>query len=68
MVPFDMISVEIEPVYRDYAGWERPIDHAKNRIELPQQARRFITQLEQHLDVPITMISVGPERDELLVE
>lgn len=68
MVPFDMMAEEIEPVYRDYAGWERPIDHAKNRIELPQQARRFITQLEQHLDVPITMISVGPERDELLVE
>lgn len=68
MVPFDMMAEEIEPVYSDYAGWERPIDHAKNRIELPQQARRFITQLEQHLDVPITMISVGPERDELLVE
>lgn len=68
MVPFDMMAEEIEPVYRDYAGWERPIDHAKNRIELPQQARRFITQLEQHIDVPITMISVGPERDELLVE
>ena len=50
------------PIYEDFAGWERPIHDVRSLADLPENARRYVTALEEHAGVPIVLVSVGPER------
>jgi adenylosuccinate synthase len=50
------------PVYEDFPGWDRPIHGVRSLSDLPDEARRYVTALEEHAGVPIVLVSVGPER------
>ncbi len=65
-LPYDLTGVEIEPVYRSFPGWNSNLDSIDQYGELPERLRHYIDFLEGALDTPITMISLGPERDRLL--
>ncbi|BBM89207.1 adenylosuccinate synthetase [Spirochaetota bacterium] len=55
------------PIYKEFQGWKEPIDKTTRKYEdLPAKARVFIDFLEQFLNCPITMISIGPERTALI--
>ncbi len=57
-----------EPEYETLPGWKAEISHVRSRQALPPAARAYVAYLEHRLGVPIRMISVGPERDETIVE
>lgn len=57
-----------EPEYETLPGWRAEISHVRSRQALPPAARAYVAYLEHRLGVPIRMISVGPERDETIVE
>jgi len=67
-LPYDICEVELTPHYRSYPGWEQSLDEVQDYVELPQDARAFIEVLEKALEVPVTMVSTGPERSRLLVK
>lgn len=50
------------PVYDEIEGWEKDIMEINNLNEAPEQVHNYIKYLEDHLDVPIKIISVGPDR------
>ena len=50
------------PVYDEIEGWEKDIMKINNLDEAPVQVHNYIKYLEDHLDVPIKIISVGPDR------
>ena len=50
------------PVYDEIEGWEKDIMKINNLDEAPDQVHNYIKYLEDHLDVPIKIISVGPDR------
>ena len=50
------------PVYDEIEGWEKDIMKINNLDEAPEQVHNYIKYLEDHLDVPIKIISVGPDR------
>lgn len=54
-------------VYETFAGWDDSLDVCRHVRELPTQAQRFITRLESLLEVPLVMLSVGPNRAETIV-
>lgn len=54
------------PVYETLSGWREDISQARHMDDLPVNARRYIERLETLLGIPITMISVGPERDQAI--
>jgi len=54
------------PVYETLSGWREDISQARHMDDLPVNARRYIERLETLLSIPITMISVGPERDQAI--
>ena len=66
-LPYDLCQVNIEPVFKNYPGWECALDDIRNIDELPAAAKAFVDDLENYLGVPIHMISTGPEREKLLV-
>lgn len=53
--------------YEDYPGWRSATTKARAFEDLPAQARDYIAAIEQHLDVPVDLISTGSGRDDIIV-
>ncbi len=58
---------EVEPVYETFEGWPDPEVRPSDRDDLPDAARRYLDRIEQVVGVPIEIVSIGPERSEVLV-
>jgi adenylosuccinate synthase len=56
-----------EPVYEELPGWDEDITGARSLDDLPKNARRYIEALEAMTSAPISVIGVGPGRDESIV-
>ena len=56
------------PVYRELPGWGEDITGCRMRVDLPREARDFVEFVEAEVGAPLCMISVGPERDQAIVE
>ena len=61
------ILYNAQPVYETFEGWEEDITSIKNFEELPQNAKKYINAIENFIEIPITFISVGPERKQNIV-
>ena len=60
-IPFD-VSVPIEPIYVELKGWNKDISDCKVFEELPKEAKDYIAFIQLETNVPITRVSVGPDR------
>ena len=56
-----------EPVYETFEGWSEDITSIKNFDALPENAKKYINAIEKFIEIPITFISVGPERNQNIV-
>ena len=56
-----------EPVYETFDGWTDDISTVKSFEDLPNKAQSYIKAIEAFIEVPITFISVGPERTENII-
>jgi len=52
-----------EPIYEEFDGWDA-IDHIRTYDELPLNVKNFLKRIEELCDVKITMIGVGPSREQ----
>lgn len=57
-----------KPVYVALPGWKQEIRGIANYSELPDNCRKYIEFIEKELEVPITMISNGPDRDDIIIK
>ena len=55
------------PVYETFPGWTEDISAARTLADLPRNARDYVTALERMITAPISVIGVGPGRDETVV-
>jgi adenylosuccinate synthase len=53
-------------VYEDFDGWADDLHDIRALADLPENARRYVTALEEHAGVPIVLVSVGPERTQTI--
>lgn len=65
-LPYDLCDLEITPILKAYTGWQASLDHVTTFNEMPAEAKLYVEALEKLLNVPITMISTGPERNKLI--
>ena len=56
-----------EPVYETFEGWSEDITSVKNFDALPENAKKYINAIEKFIEIPITFVSVGPERNQNIV-
>ena len=66
-VPFQMNKVDIEPVYKSFAGWQKDITAITEFEALPAEMKTYIDYLNKFLGVPVKYISNGPGREQLVV-
>jgi len=55
------------PIYEELPGWEEDITHVRRRTDLPANARAYTARVEELIGVPLTFISVGSEREAMIV-
>jgi adenylosuccinate synthase len=58
---------ELEPIYDDLPGWTESTVGAKSLDELPENARAYIRYIESAIEVPVDIISTGPDREETII-
>ncbi len=64
--PVTPLLNKAKPVYETLPGWNCDIRGIKNYDELPENCKNYIDFIEKHIETPITMVSNGPERHEIL--
>ncbi|MFZ2897919.1 MAG: adenylosuccinate synthase [Saprospiraceae bacterium] len=67
-LPYDLCEIRVEPVWETFHGWSQSLEEASSFEEMPAPARKYVEALEQSLGVPVTMISTGPERKQLILK
>lgn len=60
--PYDSIS-SCQPVYTELEGWKSDISKIKSKEEFPRELNAYIRFIEKSVGVPITIVSVGPDRE-----
>lgn len=56
----------LEPVYEVHKGWMSDISKIRNYNDLPENCKKYLKRLEEILEVPISIISVGPDREQTI--
>ena len=64
--PFDIIDAEITPVYEDVKGWNCDLTKLSSYDDAPSELKDYVKYLEEKLEVPIKVVSVGPDRKQTL--
>lgn len=65
--PFPTVLENAVPVIRFFDGWKQDISSCKSWDELPKAAQDYVSFIEEGIHCPITYISVGPERDSIII-
>lgn len=65
ILPYELVNEKITPVYENLKGWETQIAGTKNGA-MPLELCQYIDFLERNLEVPVTLISTGPDRTQTI--
>ena len=61
-LPYSINPDEVKPIYKALPGWSNDLTGMRNIDDLPESLHNYIQFLEDELEVPITIVSVGPDR------
>tara|TARA_Y100000746_G_scaffold2772_1_gene2650 strand:- start:3993 stop:5264 length:1272 start_codon:yes stop_codon:yes gene_type:complete len=65
-LPFDLSDESLEPIYEEFMGWSEDLRTLESVEHLPKSVNDYIDFLEKELNIPIVIVSVGPDRKETL--
>ncbi|MDN5203273.1 adenylosuccinate synthase [Fulvivirgaceae bacterium BMA10] len=66
-LPFEVIDQDFVPVYKDFKGWNKSLESISDFESLPAELLDYIEFLEKELNVPINIVSVGPDRTQTII-
>lgn len=66
-LPETSLQEKAKPIYETYPGWMSDTTGCRTFEELPKNAQDYVLAMEKFLNTKITYISVGPERDQLII-
>lgn len=64
--PFDVNGIELTPVYEELEGWNKDLTQLTDYNDAPKALKDYVLYLEEKLEVPIKVVSVGPDRTQTL--
>ena len=67
-LPFSIEEENVTPVYTEFKGWKADLTGMSSFEELPLELKDYIAFIEQELEVPITIVSVGPDRKQTITK
>ncbi|BAJ02094.1 adenylosuccinate synthetase [Shewanella violacea] len=60
-------TAALTPIYEDMQGWSEDITACRTFASLPEAAQNYVLRIEALMGVPIKMVSVGPEREQMIL-
>ncbi|WP_185870627.1 adenylosuccinate synthase [Blattabacterium cuenoti] len=66
--PANIVEEDIEIIYVDFPGWKKDISHIKEYEDLPKNCKKYITFIENFLNLEILLISIGSERNQNIIK
>ncbi len=67
-LPYDICTVPVKPIFKSYEGWKSSLETITEYDDLPAAAKAYVSAIEKSLQVPVTMVSTGPERKKLILK
>ena len=64
-LPYDL-AVDVKPVFTEMPGWNTDLTEVRVKEQFPKDLNEYIRFLEKELKVPITLVSVGPDREQII--
>jgi adenylosuccinate synthase len=58
---------QVQPVYEEWSGWKKGTSEAREWKDLPKEAQAYLKRIEELVGVPIRFVSVGPQRENIIV-
>ena len=65
-LPYDINGTDIMPHYESSEGWKSDLEGIRLFDDLPNEAQAFVNKIQEHLGVPVTIISTSPDRNSLV--
>jgi len=65
-LPYDVLGEDLKPIFEAVPGWKKDLTKLGSIDEIPKELDSYINYLEEELDTPITIVSVGPDRTQTL--
>jgi|TARA_Y100000294_G_scaffold46158_2_gene42790 adenylosuccinate synthase len=62
----DMLE-NCEPIYEELLGWKEKLDNVNEFDDLPENAKKYVKRIEELIEIPICIVSVGPERKQTMI-
>lgn len=66
-LPYDIKEENIEPIYESLPGWTEDLTEMTSEDQFPEAFAQYIQYLEQKLEVPIKLVSIGPDRRQTIL-
>ena len=65
-LPYD-ITENVKPIFTDIEGWKTDMTSMVSEDEFPEEFNAYLAFLERELEVPISIVSVGPDREQTIM-
>ena len=66
-LPYNIESENVSPIYTEIKGWSEDLTAMTEASQLPKEFNNYVEFLENELNIPITIVSVGPDRKQTIV-
>ncbi len=64
--PYSIDEKDVTPIYTDFKGWQKDITQIQSIHEIPEVLTNYIAFIEKYVGVPVTILSVGPDRKQTI--
>jgi adenylosuccinate synthase len=66
-IPDARLLAKAKPIFETFQGWPEEIDHITSPDDLPENAKAYLDFISRYLDLPISIVSVGPKRSQTVM-
>jgi len=65
--PFNVEPENVTPIYSEFKGWQADLTEMTEKEQLPENLMDYISFIEKEVEVPIKIVSVGPDRKQTIL-
>lgn len=65
--PYQVEEEDVEPIYTEVKGWQKNMTAMRREEEFPKEFSDYIALLEKELNIPIRIVSIGPDREQTII-
>lgn len=67
-LPFDITDTDLKPIYKKLKGWNKDLSRVHTFDAMPKELSDYIAFIEAEVGIPITIVSLGPDRTQTLIK